>query len=107
MKKLILPFIVLVVMAFSQSCKKCFRCYNECVQCNIVVNNHTFGHVLCKDSFNTTQQYEAAISADTSLGYTCFATAPTYNYEFCVNQPGKESYLNYYNKGKKVTCDEK
>jgi hypothetical protein len=71
------------------------------------VNSHVFTHVLCKDSFNTASQYNAAIAADTSIGYTCTATAPTYDYDFCTNQPGKDSYLNYYNKGKKVTCDEK
>lgn len=107
MNKKILLVIFFVGILFSQGCKKCFRCYNECVQCSIVVNSHTFSHVLCKDSFNTTQQYEAAIAADTALGYTCYAAAPTYDYDFCVNQPGKESYLNYYNKGKKVTCNEK
>jgi hypothetical protein len=107
MKKLILPAFIVTVLLFSAGCKKCYRCFNECVQCTVVVNNNTFGHVLCQDSFNTPEQYQAAIAADTGLGYTCVSTASTYDYDFCTNEPGKDSYLNYYNKGKKVTCNEK
>lgn len=107
MKKLIFPTLLIGILVISGGCKKCYRCYNECVQCTITVNANTFSHVLCKDSFNTAEQYQAAIAADTGLGYTCLTTAPTYDYDFCTNQPGKDSYLTYYNKGNKVTCDEK
>ncbi|MFN8323021.1 MAG: hypothetical protein U0T74_10220 [Chitinophagales bacterium] len=89
------------------SCKKCFHCFNDCVQCTITVNSNVFSHVVCRDSFNTVTEYNNAISADTGLGYICLPTASTYDYDFCVNQPGEESYLNYFNKGKKVTCNEK
>lgn len=107
MKKALLLTIVTASIFIASSCKKCFRCYNECVQCSIVVNNHTFSHVLCNDSFATNTAYKAAISADTSAGYTCLSTNPTYDYSFCVNQPGKDAYPIYYNKGGRATCDEK
>ena len=77
------------------------------MQCSITVNTNTFSHVLCRDSFNTENQFNAAISVDTGLGYTCAATAPTYQYDFCSNQAGEDSYPNYFNKGKRVTCDPK
>lgn len=106
MKKLILLAPVLLLAAIS-SCKKCYTCTNECVQCAITVNSNTFSHVLCKDSFATTADYNAAISADTGLGYICNSIAPTYTYDFCVNKPGEENYINYFNRGNRLTCTEK
>ncbi|MFN8298573.1 MAG: hypothetical protein U0T75_05655 [Chitinophagales bacterium] len=108
MKKLAAVTLIftLLTIAFS-SCKKCFTCHNTCVQCSITVGSNNFSHTLCRDSFNTEAEYNAAIATDTAAGYTCGSTAPTYSYDYCVNQPGEESYQNYFNKGKKVTCDEK
>lgn len=106
MKKLILLVSVLAALAVS-SCKKCYTCTNECVQCSIVVGSNTFSHVLCKDSFETTTDYNAAIAADTGLGYSCNSIAPTYTYDFCVNKPGEENYVNYFDRGNRLTCTEK
>lgn len=64
-------------------------------------------HTLCVDSFGTKSEYDAAITADTSVGYVCNATTPTYDYDFCVNQPGEKSYPGYFNRGQRATCDEK
>lgn len=99
--------LLLLFVLGEMGCKKCFHCYNQCVQCSITVNANVFSHVLCRDSFNTVAEYNNAIAIDTGFGYSCLSSAPTYDYDFCVNQSGEESYLNYFNKGKKVTCDEK
>lgn len=107
MKQYSLILFLLAIVLSVGSCKKCFHCVNECVQCSITVNSNIFSHVVCRDSFNTVSEYDNALAADTGLGYICTSTAPTYNYDFCVNQSGEESYLNYFNKGKKVTCNEK
>ncbi len=107
MKKILFVLLPLTAMLLASSCKKCFQCTNECVQCNITVGGNVFSETLCRDSFNTVAQYNAAIAADTGLGYVCSATTPTYDYQFCTNQAGKEPYPSYFNKGNKVTCHEK
>jgi hypothetical protein len=64
-------------------------------------------HTLCRDSFNTESHFNTAISFDTSHGYICTATSPTYTHDFCVNKAGEETYPDYFNKGNKIKCDEK
>ena len=107
MKKIIVILIPMALLLLANSCKKCFHCTNECVQCSITVGGNVFRETLCRDSFNTVAQYNEAIAADTGLGYVCVPTTPTYDYEFCTNQAGKEPYPSYFNKGNKVTCNEK
>ncbi len=107
MKYLTLGFCLLLFAFYSTGCKKCFHCYNACQQCAITINSHTFTQTYCVDSFSSTAEYNAAIAHDTAIGYTCATTTPTYDYTFCVNQPGSESYPSYFNKGKRATCDEK
>lgn len=107
MKKIALAVLALTFLVSINSCKKCFQCTNECVECRITVGGNVFRDVICRDTFNTVAEYNAAIAADTGLGYVCTPTTPTYDYEFCVNNPGKDSYPAYFNKGNKVTCNEK
>lgn len=107
MKKIV-PIVFLGVLAVcANSCKKCFRCYNECTTCTIVINANSFSKTICSDSFSTANAYQSAISADTAAGYTCLSSSPSYNREFCTNEPGEESYQNYYNQGKRVVCEPK
>jgi len=106
MKK-ILPFCLVFLLIGFSACKKCFHCYNACQQCSIVINSHTFSHVLCVDSFSSQSEFNAAISSDTAIGYICTATTPTYSYDFCSNQPGESYYPTYFNKGNRATCNEK
>ena len=108
MKKLtVLLFIVGFVAVMLNSCKKCYTCTNTCTQCAITINNHTFTNQYCRDSFDTDNAYQAAVSHDTANGYTCASAPSTYKYDFCVNKPGDEQYQNYFNQGKKSTCNEK
>ncbi len=107
MNKAFILLSSLALLFFISGCKKCYHCYNTCQQCTRIVNGHAFSETLCIDSFGSKAEYEAAITADTSIGYTCTTTAPTYNYDFCSNQPGKETYPNYFNQGNRSTCDEK
>ncbi len=107
MKKILFVAVVASLLIGSSACKKCFHCYNECVQCSLTVNSHVFAHSYCKDSFNTAQQYNAAISADTARGYYCGSIPATYNYDFCTNQAGEQPYPSYFNKGKRAKCDAK
>jgi hypothetical protein len=98
---------VSVFLLSSSACKKCFHCYNECVQCIHTDSLQTLARTLCRDSFNSVALYNAAIAADTASGYICTSTASTYTYDFCVNKAGEETYPDYYNKGNKIKCDEK
>lgn len=107
MKNLLLALIAVTFIISFSACKKCFHCYNSCQQCVITINNRNFYETLCVDSFNSKAEFDAAIAADTALGYVCGPTASTYDYEYCTNQPGKDSYLNYYTKGGRATCEEK
>lgn len=107
MKNIKVVLVSVALLLLANSCKKCFQCTNECVKCSITVGSNVFTDVICRDTFNTVAQYEAAIAADTGLGYVCTSTAPTYDYDFCTNQAGKEPYPSYFNKGNKVTCNEK
>lgn len=107
MTKTITTLAIFTVMLSFSACKKCYHCYNSCQQCSIVINSHTFTNTYCVDSFATKAQFDAAISADTAIGYTCAETAPTYEFDYCANQAGKESYLNYFNKSNRATCNEK
>jgi hypothetical protein len=91
----------------SAGCKQCFHCYNECVTCLYTDSVQTLSHTLCRDSFNTVSHYQSVIANDTSNGYVCTKSAPTYTYDFCVNKAGKENYPDYFNKGNKIKCDEK
>lgn len=97
-------FLLLSGVIFISGCKKCYHCYNTCVQCSRVINNRTFSKTLCIDSFATKAQYDAAIATDTSIGYVCNSTTPTYQYDFCSNQPGKDSYPGYFDQGGRSTC---
>lgn len=106
MHNLSLLVAIIIVTGFS-SCKKCYKCVNECVSCSITVNSNVFTHTLCTDSFDTQAAYNAAIAADTGLGYTCLASSPTYEYEFCSTKEGEEQYLNYFNRGNRLKCTEK
>jgi hypothetical protein len=107
MKKLFVALCALSLIISFSACKKCFRCYNTCQQCVLTINNHNFYKTLCTDSFGTKAEYEAAITYDTSHGYICAPTTPTYDYDYCTNQPGKDSYLDYFTKGGRATCDAK
>ena len=107
MKKILFAVVVATLLISSSACKKCFHCYNECTQCNLTVNSHTFVNVYCKDSFNTEQQYKVAISADSARNYVCAKIASSYTYDFCTNPAGEASYPSYFNKGKRATCEEK
>ncbi|MBP6731471.1 MAG: hypothetical protein KA149_05395 [Chitinophagales bacterium] len=107
MRKAFILLLSLMLVFFISGCKKCYHCYNTCVQCSRVINNRTFSETLCIDSFASKAQYEAAVAADTTIGYVCTTTTPTYQYDFCSNQPGKESYPTYFNQGGRSTCDAK
>ena len=104
MKKILFLASLFVVIIYSAGCKKCYTCQNSCVQCLATYSGHTFSQVLCRDSFGTDAQYNAAIAADTSIGYTCTATTPTYKYDFCVNKPGEEDYPSYFDHGGRAPC---
>lgn len=106
-RKFLFSLIALLGLVTFESCKKCFHCHNDCVLCTTTVNNQLFADTLCNDDFNTPQQFADAIANDTAAGFTCNTMPSTYSYEFCVNNPGAEEYPNYFNKGKKVKCDEK
>ena len=107
MKKLLFLVVVFAVIIYSAGCKKCYTCQNACVQCLATYNGHTFSKVLCRDSFGTDAQYNAAIAADTLQGYICTATASTYKYDFCVNKPGEENYPSYFDHGGRAPCTPK
>jgi hypothetical protein len=107
MNKALLLFFSVSLVFFISGCKKCYHCYNTCQQCTRIVSGRAFSETLCIDSFGSKAQYDAAIAADTAIGYTCAATTPTYDYDFCSNQPGKNSYPSYFNQGGRSTCDEK
>ncbi len=107
MKHYLFAFCLLLFAFYLSGCKKCFHCYNACTLCAITISGHTFTETYCVDSFTSAAEYNAAIAHDTAIGYTCGATTPSYSYDFCVNQPGEETYPNYFNKGNRATCDEK
>ena len=107
MKHLFFAFCLLAVAFSFSACKKCFHCYNSCQQCAVTINSHVFTKTLCVDSFASKAEFDAAIAHDTTIGYVCAATAPTYDYNFCVNQPGEKSYPSYFDRGQRATCDEK
>lgn len=89
---------------YSAGCKKCYTCKNTCVQCVATFGGHTFSQVLCQDSFTSAFAYDSAYAADTSQGYICTPTNPTYVYNFCVNKPGEEDYPAYYDHGGRAPC---
>mgnify|MGYP003353167433 CR=1 FL=1 len=101
MKKNLLLLFIPLCLVFFNSCKKCFSCHNECIQCIYADSLHTFTHTLCKDSFANDVLFQAAVNNDSTAGFACLATAPTYTYDFCSNQPGEQTYTNYFNKGKR------
>ncbi|HRG90807.1 MAG TPA: hypothetical protein PLW44_17415 [Chitinophagales bacterium] len=107
MKKLLVALSALTLIISFSACKKCFRCYNDCQQCILTINNRNFYKTLCSDSFNTRSEYNAALAADSAYGYVCAPTSPTYDYDYCTNQPGKDSYTDYFTKGGRATCDAK
>jgi hypothetical protein len=104
MKKALFVVSLFAVIIYSAGCKKCYTCKNSCVLCAATYNGHTFTQVLCNDSFSTTSEYNAAIAADTSLGYRCTTTTSTYNYDFCVNKPGEQDYPAYFDHGGRAPC---
>ena len=104
MNKMLFIVSLIVVVIYSMGCKKCYTCKNTCVQCTATFSGHVFSQMLCQDSFNTVAAYDSAFAADTSIGYICVATAPTYVYNFCVNKPGEEDYPAYYDHGGRAPC---
>ena len=107
MKNISIALCILFLAVYSTGCKKCFHCTNACTLCERTISGHTFTKTLCTDSFSNTAAYKAAITQDSAIGYTCTSTASTYNYDYCANQSGSKSYLDYFNKGNRVTCNEK
>jgi hypothetical protein len=107
MNKFLFVILLFAVVIYSAGCKKCYTCQNSCLQCVATYNGHVFSQVLCRDSFSTDAAYNAAVANDTSLGYVCSATAPTYVYHFCVNKPGEANYPGYFDHGGRAPCTAK
>ena len=103
-KKILLLASLFAVIIYSAGCKKCYTCQNTCVLCSATYNGHTTTQVLCRDSFGTDAQYNAAVATDTGFGFVCTATASTYKYDFCVNKPGEEDYTSYFDHGGRAPC---
>ena len=104
MNKLLFIISLFAVISWSAGCKKCYTCQNTCLKCVATYGNHVFTQVLCRDSFNTDADYNAAFTKDTAFGYICTATTPTYTYNFCVNKPGGEDYTAYFDHGGRAPC---
>ena len=104
-------FIITLLIAaalYFGGCKKCYQCQDTCKKC--VLMDSTFivaTQVICTDSFSSIPAFNAAIAADSALGYVCTATTPSYNKNFCSNKPGDQDYLNYYNQGGTAVCTAK
>ena len=104
-KKMLFILSLAVVIIYSAGCKKCYTCQNTCIKCSATYGGHVFSQVLCRDSFGTDAAYNAAVTADTSQGYICTATTPTYTFDFCENQPGvKVGDTSYYDHGGRAPC---
>jgi hypothetical protein len=107
MKKGLFFIALFVSILYWAGCKKCYSCQNSCKLCTLTISNHAFTQTICRDSFATEASYQAALAADSADGYVCTATSPTYSRDYCVNQPGDKSYLDYYNQGGRATCTPK
>jgi len=105
LKKLLFLLALGIVIIYTAGCKKCYTCQNTCVRCTATYGGHVFSQVLCRDSFTSDAGYNAAYAADTSQGYVCTATSPTYTYTFCENQPGvKDGDTSYFDHGGRAPC---
>ena len=109
MKKVLLACLTLTMMVALYGCKKCYTCQNECTNCSLVVNGHTFQRNYCSTDtpYANMSAYRAAVSADSANGYTCVTIASTYTDDYCTNKPGEDPYKTYFNAGGKITCAEK
>jgi hypothetical protein len=106
------PGFIITILTFlalySGGCKKCYQCQDTCKKC--VLTDSIFvvsTKVVCSDSFSSIPAFDAAIAADSALGYVCTATASAHNKNFCSNKPGNQDYLNYYNEGGTANCTAK
>jgi hypothetical protein len=106
--KKVLPVCILFILTiWSYSCKKCYTCTNTCQLCAYQDSaGAAVQFTLCQDSFASNQQFQAAIAADSALGFVCRAAASTYNESFCTNKPGEAYFPGYYNRGGRVNCVE-
>ncbi|MCS6935717.1 MAG: hypothetical protein NZM35_11315 [Chitinophagales bacterium] len=77
------------------------------MNCSIKVGNNTFTQLLCSDSFENKNSYQAAITAAKGAGFNCSQTEPTYSFRYCISKEGDEFYQQYFNKNQRVTCEEK
>jgi hypothetical protein len=118
MKKTFLFLVALTLVIYFSSCRKCYYCHNNCVVCyrldTLFVNNtdsiqgfRTDTSMICSDSYTSTVDYLAAISADTSVHFKCVNISPTYSETFCSYHPGQATYPNYFNEGGRAQCDVK
>jgi hypothetical protein len=104
-KKMMFLLSLSAVIIYSVGCKKCYTCQNTCLKCTAAINGHVSTQVLCRDSFADDGAYNAAYTADTGMGYICTATASTYTYDFCENQPGvKNGDTSYFDHGGRAPC---
>jgi len=115
MKKTVLFLAVLTLVIYFSSCRKCYTCHNNCMICfkadSVFVNNvyadsiHIDTAWICSDSYNTTIDYLAAISADTAAHFKCININPTYSHHFCAYPNGQSTYLNDFDEGGRAQCD--
>ena len=108
MKKTLFFLSLFLFIIYWTGCKKCYTCHNVCTTCTFTYGGHALTHVLCNDSFSTTAEYNAAIANDSSGGFVCVSSTPSYSHDFCVNKPGdEEHYVNYWNEGGRAVCTAK
>jgi hypothetical protein len=88
-------------------CTKTFVVNDTINDTTVVTHAVIDTNLLCKDAFNSNDDYQKAIFNDTSAGFICPYTNPTYTHDFCVGKSGEQSYPEYWNKGGRAECDPK
>ena len=90
MRRYVLPIIFFVSTLYWTGCKKCYQCHDTCKKCVLMDSIFIVStQVICTDSFSSISAFNAAVSADSAMGYVCTATTSAYNKSFCSNKPSR------------------
>ena len=87
MKNVITLIVVALTVLCFVSCKKCYKCHNECKVCRKERPDTTLTIQVCSDHFGDKYYVEYIDSLTSpSLGWVCRDTANTYAEQFCESQ---------------------
>ena len=101
MKNVIGFLVIVVIVCFSSSCEKCYKCHNVCKRCSYQYADTSLSISVCSDRLSEKYYLEYIDSLTSpSLGWTCVDALSDYQESFCEGgSKGAASLINKKDEG--------